>query len=179
MNRITILVITFLLVFMSCNKKKSEEKEEIQTEKTIEKLSTKAANVSILQTTFVINGLNDIAHKIWLYLPPNYTTSTEKYDVIYMHDAQNLFDDATSFVGEWGIDETLNTLYKNTGKNFIVVGIENGGEKRIEEYTPWKNEKYGGGKGAIYINFLVNKLKPFIDKKYRTKPASRKHRYNW
>jgi predicted alpha/beta superfamily hydrolase len=85
-----------------------------------------------------------------------------------MHDAQNLFDDSISFVGEWSVDETLNELYKKTGKSFIVVGVENGGEKIIEEYTPWKHEKYGGGKGDIYINFLVNELKPFIDKNYRT-----------
>lgn len=137
-----------------------------------EKKSTKAANVSILKKEFIINGLNDISHKVWMYLPPNYESSSEKYPVIYMHDAQNLFDNTTSFVGEWGVDETLNDLYKNTGKGFIVVGIENGGEKRIEEYTPWKNEKYGGGKGAIYIKFLANELKPFIDQNYRTKPAA-------
>ena len=137
-----------------------------------EKKSTKAANVSILKKEFIINGLNDISHKVWLYLPPNYESSSEKYPVICMHDAQNLFDNTTSFVGEWAVDETLNDLYKNTGKGFIVVGIENGGEKRIEEYTPWKNEKYGGGKGAIYIKFLTNELKPFIDQNYRIKPAA-------
>ena len=171
MNRISILFFAFILVSISCKVKKEDVKEN-KSKVNSERTSTKAANVSILETTFVINGLNDIAHKIWLYLPPNYTTSTEKYDVIYMHDAQNLFDNATSFVGEWEIDETLNNLYNKTGKSFIVVGVENGGEKRIEEYTPWKHEKYGGGKGDIYINFLVNKLKPFIDKKYRTKPAA-------
>ena len=64
--------------------------------------------------------------------------------------------------------KTLNELYHKTGKSFIVVGVENGGEKRIEEYTPWEHEKYGGGKGDIYINFLANELKPFIDKNYRT-----------
>lgn len=133
------------------------------------KKSTKALNVSILKKEFIIDGLNNISHKVWLYLPPNYESSSERYPVIYMHDAQNLFDNTTSFVGEWGVDETLNDLYKNTGKGFIVIGIENGGEKRIEEYTPWKNEKYGGGKGAIYIKFIAKKLKPFIDQNYRTK----------
>ena len=162
----TSLFLCFILLMSSCKiisfKKEKTKIEEIK--------STKAANVSILKKEFVINSLNDVSHKVWLYLPPNYKTSKEKYDVIYMHDAQNLFDDATSFVGEWSVDETLNTLYKKTGKSFIVVGIENGGTHRIEEYTPWKNLKYGGGKGEIYINFLVHTLKPFIDKNYRTKP---------
>ena len=156
----------FLFLLMTSCKGKSIKEEKPKTDV---RKSTKATNVSILEKAFIINGLNDISHKIWLYLPPNYDTSVENYDVIYMHDAQNLFDDKTSFVGEWEIDETLNMLFKKTGKSFIVVGVENGGEKRIEEYTPWKHEKYGGGKGAIYVDFLANTLKPYIDKKYRTK----------
>ena len=151
---------------ISC-KKKLQKKEDLPAT-TEQKVSTKSANVSILKKEFVIENLNDISHKVWLYLPPNYENSDEKYPVIYMHDAQNLFDDATSFVGEWDVDGTLNTLYEKTGKGFIVVAVENGGEKRIEEYTPYKNEKYGGGKGDIYIDFLANELKPYIDKNYKT-----------
>lgn len=163
-------ILLFLsLLFLMFSTKIYTQKKESSSVKTEERKSTKATNVSILKKEFIIDGLNDISHKVWLYLPPNYDKSKEKYPVIYMHDAQNLFDDVTSFVGEWGIDETLNELYINTGKNFIIVGVENGGEKRIEEYTPWKHEKYGGGKGDIYINFLTNELKPLIDKNYRTK----------
>ncbi|SDS51840.1 alpha-glucosidase [Polaribacter sp. KT25b] len=163
-------ILLFLsLLFLMFSTKIYAQKKESSSVNTDERKSTKATNVSILKKEFIIDGLNDISHKVWLYLPPNYDKSKEKYPVIYMHDAQNLFDDVTSFVGEWGIDETLNELYKNTGKNFIIVGVENGGEKRIEEYTPWKHEKHGGGKGDIYINFLTNELKPFIDKNYRTK----------
>ncbi|TMM30398.1 alpha/beta hydrolase [Polaribacter aestuariivivens] len=170
MKTYILIFICIFLIVISC-KKKAEIKKEFQP-KVEEKKSTKAANVSILEKEFVIKGLNDISHKVWLYLPPNYNETTEHYDVIYMHDAQNLFDEKTSFVGEWAVDETLNNLYKKTGKSFIVVGVENGGEKRIEEYTPWKHEKYGGGKGAIYIDFLANTLKPYIDANYRTKPAA-------
>ena len=158
---------SFFLLIISCKEKPAKKK--IEKPKTEEKKSTKATNVSILKKEFIIDGLNDVSHKIWVYLPPNYQSSKENYQAIYMHDAQNLFDDITSFVGEWGIDESLNELYEKTGKSFIVVGVENGGEKRIEEYTPWKHQKYGGGKGAFYIDFLVNDLKPFIDENYRTK----------
>lgn len=49
-----------------------------------------------------------------------------------MHDAQNLFDSKTSFSGEWGVDETMNTLAIKA----IVVGIEHGNDKRMEELTP-------------------------------------------
>jgi predicted alpha/beta superfamily hydrolase len=109
------------------------------------------------------------SRKIWLYLPKNYETSTKKYPVIYMHDAQNLFDAKTSFAGEWNVDEKLDSL----SAQVIVVGIENGGEKRLEELTPYKNEKYGGGNADKYLEFIVNTLKPEIDKKYRTKPNAK------
>ncbi|PKB15591.1 alpha/beta hydrolase [Flavobacterium sp. 5] len=107
--------------------------------------------------------------KIWLYLPIGYETSTKKYPVIYMHDAQNLFDKKTSYAGEWNVDEKLDSLKAQV----IVVGIENGGEKRIDELTPYKNEKYGGGETDKYLDFIVKTLKPEIDKKYRTKPNAK------
>ena len=136
-------------------------------------ISTQLPNVSIIEKEFIIEGLNEISHKIWVYLPPNYTDSKKNFPVIYMHDAQNLFDAKTSFIGEWNVDETLNEIYKKTGKGFIVVGVENGGEERINEYTPWEHKKYGGGKGEIYMNFIVNTLKPYIDTNYRTKPQQK------
>lgn len=144
------------------------------SQNTSEKKSTAASNVSLLKKEFVIPNLNTVSHKVWIYLPPNYDNTSKKYPVIYMHDAQNLFEAATSYAGEWEVDETLNTLYKKTGKGFIVVGIENVGEERINEYTPWENKKYGGGKGAIYVDFIVNTLKPYVDQNYRTK-TKQKH----
>lgn len=103
--------------------------------------------------------------KIWVYLPKYYKTSEKKYPVIYMHDAQNLFDKKTSFAGEWNVDETLDSLKTQA----IVIGIEHGNEKRLEELTPFLNEKYGGGKADDYLDFIVNTLKPYVDKNYRTK----------
>ena len=133
------------------------------------KKSTAAKNVSILSDTFKIPQLNR-DRKIWIYLPPTYKVTTKKYPVIYMHDGQNLFDNATSFSGEWEIDETLNQLYKENGFEIIVIGINNGGKKRLDEYSPWKNEKYGGGEGEAYAEFITQTLKPYVDKNYRTKP---------
>ena len=143
------------------------------SQNTTERKSTASKNVSIIEKEFIIPNLNKISHKIWVYLPPDYYETSKKYPVIYMHDGQNLFDNATSFIGEWEVDETLNKLFNKTGKGFIVVGIENAGEERINEYTPWKHEKYGGGKGEIYINFIVNTIKPYIDSKYRTKKSAK------
>jgi alpha-glucosidase len=130
-------------------------------------VSTAASNVKILFDSFPMPQLNRY-RRIWLYLPPDYATSTKRYPVIYMHDGQNLFDSKTSFSGEWEVDETLNKLYSEGDYGAIVVGIDNGGEKRIDEYSPWKNTSYGGGEGDEYLSFIVQSLKPYIDTNYRT-----------
>lgn len=106
--------------------------------------------------------------KIWVYLPVDYEKSRRKFPVIYMHDAQNLFDSKTSFSGEWGVDETMNTLAIKA----IVVGIEHGNDKRMEELTPFPNENYGGGNADAYLNFLVTVVKPYVDGEYRTKSSA-------
>ena len=85
-----------------------------------------------------------------------------------MHDAQNLFDAKTSFMGEWNIDEKLDSL----NAQVIVVGIETT-DKRTEELTPFKNLKHGGGNADAYLDFIVNTLKQDIDTKFRTKTNAR------
>ena len=130
------------------------------------KQSTASKQVS----TFTIESKQlGYAKKIWIYLPKNYELTKKKYPVIYMHDAQNLFDATTSFVGEWNVDEKLDSL----NAQVIIVGIEHGNEKRMEELTPYKNAKYGGGNADNYLDFIVKTLKPEIDKKYRTKTNTR------
>ncbi len=129
---------------------------------------TTTNNVHIFSERFKMPQLNR-ERKIWIYLPPNYENSTKKFPVLYLHDGQNLFDDATSYAGEWQIDETLNKLSKNKDLNLIVVGIENGGDKRLSEYSPWENKEYGIAEGDAYLEFVVHTLKPEIDLAFRTK----------
>ena len=137
-----------------------------------ERKHTATENVKIISEKFEIPQLKT-TRRIWIYLPKDYETSHKKYEVMYLQDAQNLFDDATSFAGEWQVDETLNKIFEKTGKSLIVVGIDNGGEKRMEELSPYKNAKYGGGNGDNYVKFIVETLKPFIDKNYKTKPQQK------
>lgn len=134
----------------------------------IPKRSTALKNVSIISEDFKIPQLNR-SRRIWIYLPPDHDSLKKSYPVIYMHDAQNLFDEATSYDEEWQVDETLNKLYKEKNIGLIVVGIENGGSKRMDEYSPWRNDKYnGGGEGDAYLDFIVETLKPYVDKNYKT-----------
>lgn len=129
--------------------------------------STASKNVS----SFTIEAPQlKTSKKIWIYLPESYLKDLKKrFSVIYMHDAQNLFDAKTSFVGEWNVDEKLDSLKAPV----IVVGIEHGNEKRIDELTPFKNEKYGGGNADQYLEFIVKTLKPYIDQNYRTKTKAK------
>ncbi len=130
--------------------------------------STAAENVIIMDNDFYMPQL-DRTRRIWLYLPPDYDESNAYYPVLFMHDGQNLFDDMTSFAGEWEVDETLNYLAQQGYQVPIVVGIDNGGAYRIDELTPWYNQAYNaGGQGDEYIDFIVETLKPYIDENYRT-----------
>lgn len=136
-----------------------------------DKRNTGGKNVQIVDTAFYIPQLNRY-RRISIYLPPTYTTSGKKYPVIYMQDGQNLFDAKTSFAGEWGVNEALDTLGKSVGES-IVVAIDHGGEKRINEYAPYDMEKYGKGEGNDYADFIVKNLRPYINKHYRTKKCRR------
>ncbi|HET7118521.1 MAG TPA: alpha/beta hydrolase-fold protein [Hanamia sp.] len=138
----------------------------------IEKNHTASVNVIIMDTAFYIPQLKR-KRRIWLYLPPDYAKSKKKYPVLYMQDGQNLFDDATSYAGEWGVDEYLDSIFKKGKKEVIVVGIDNGLLKRMNEYNPWKFQNYGKGEGNQYVDFLVENLKPFIDQHYRTLKSKR------
>jgi metallo-beta-lactamase class B len=136
--------------------------------------STASPSVSVLSDSFSMPQLGR-TRRIWLYLPPGYGTTTKRYPVLYMHDGQNVFDAATSFAGEWGVDETLDSLHVKGDRGAIVVAIDNGGTHRLDEYDPWvsTNRQYGGGEGDAYVEFLVHTLKPYIDQHYRTRPNRR------
>lgn len=149
MQRLTLLILLFIVLGKTFTKQSTASKQ----------VSTFTIEAPQLHTT----------KKIWIYLPKNYNSTQKKYPVIYMHDAQNLFDAKTSFVGEWNVDEKLDSL----NAQVIVVGIEHGNEKRMEELTPYKNAKYGGGNADNYLEFIVKTLKPRIDTKYRTKTNAR------
>jgi len=132
------------------------------------KTYTASPQVRIMDTAFKMPQL-DRKRRIWIYLPKGYATSSKIYPVLYMQDGQNLFNEKTAAFGEWGVDECLDTLQKKLDKECIVVGIDNGGDKRVTEYNPYDTPQYGKGEGKEYVDFLANTLKPYIDSKYHTK----------
>lgn len=114
---------------------------------------------------------------VLVYLPPGYAAEEQRrYPVLYLHDGQNLFDGATSFVPgqEWRVDETAQALVlARAVEPVIIVGVYNTGGERVEEYTPSADPKFKvGGKADLYGRLLVEELKPFIDSHYRTKAGA-------
>lgn len=112
----------------------------------------------------------DNKRDIAVYLPPSYARGHRHYPVLYMHDGQNIFDDASSYVGEWQVDESMEMLAQE-GLEAIVVGIPNAGVERLNEYSPFRDPKHGGGKGQAYLEFLTQTVKPLIDGEFRTLPG--------
>lgn len=135
------------------------------------------------QSGFVIPRTIDI----WL---PDHYSDTVKHAVLYMHDGQMLFDAGQSWNKQsWDLDETATRLLQEkTTRPFIVVGIWNSGAGRHPDYFPQKPyEKMSRTeKDSItaqlqragrttdrfvprsdnYLRFIVQELKPYIDKKY-------------
>ena len=109
----------------------------------------------------------DRTRTIRVLLPKNYDNQ-KSFPVLYMQDGQNLFDPETSFSGDWKIPHTMETLVAK--KQAIIVGIDNGGDVRMNEYAPFSHGKDGGGEGDKYVRFIIETLKPFIDSEYRTMP---------
>ena len=129
--------------------------------------SSASPQVTVLAQQFTLPGLNR-QRTVRIYVPPNYTHSTKRYPVLYMHDGQNLFDRATAYAGEWEVDETLDRLAQSQGLELIVVGVDNGGTKRMTELNAWDNWRFGKGEGKAYMDFIVNVVKPMVDANYRT-----------
>ncbi|MBN1970169.1 MAG: alpha/beta hydrolase [Candidatus Delongbacteria bacterium] len=129
--------------------------------------STVVGNLDIIDN-FYSPELNR-SRTIRVWTPSGYDSNDlgKKYPVIYMHDGQNLFDERTSFAGEWGIDESIEDFIGKTGSNgYIIVGIDNTAA-RMSEYTPdWSDKP--SSEGGKYGQFIVETLKPYIDQNYNT-----------
>lgn len=110
--------------------------------------------------------------RVWL--PPGYESaenSAQRYPVLYLNDAQNLFEPATSFTGvEWQVDETAERLIQEGQiPPMIIVGIDNAGKDRFREYMPHRslNPMMLRVQGNRYPNFLIKEVMPFVARNYR------------
>lgn len=135
--------------------------------------STATAGVTVFDSAFWFPSIG-VRRMVRLYLPPNYQRGRQHYPVLYMFDGQNLFDKASASFGEWRVDESLDSIFKQTGRGVIVIGIDHAGPQRINEYNPYDSSRFGLGYGEKLISDIVHQLKPAVDTRLRTK-ASRRH----
>lgn len=123
--------------------------------------------VEIISEEFYIPQL-DRYRKIWALLPHDYYFSNKSYPVLYLQDAQNLFNEGSPY-GNWEIDKKLSILAEYGRGDVIVIAIEHGSESRIKEYIFDNDNIANGSEGKKYIRFIADTLKPFVDENYRTK----------
>jgi predicted alpha/beta superfamily hydrolase len=105
-----------------------------------------------------------------VYIPPGYDDQPfARFPVLYLQDGQNLFDRATSFGGQdWNVHGASDDLIGiGAIQPLIIIGIYNTGKSRIHEYTPVKSPKLGGGRADRYAKFLIEEVRPFIQREYR------------
>jgi len=119
----------------------------------------------------ILNNDRDVT----IYLPPGYNDRDDvRYPVLYMHDGQNLFEGERAFIPgqHWRLGEAADeAIGSRSARPMIIVGIDNTGASRIDEYTPTNDPaRHGGGKANDYGRMIIEELKPIIDAKYRTLP---------
>jgi predicted alpha/beta superfamily hydrolase len=122
---------------------------------------------------------------IWL---PDHYSNDKKFNVLYMHDGQMLFDSTTTWnKQEWKVDEWASKLMKEEiTKDFIVVAMHNISDIRHSDYFPNKPFQQLKVKDSImeaskrgdnplfkedinsdnYLKFIVKEVKPFIDSNF-------------
>jgi predicted alpha/beta superfamily hydrolase len=104
--------------------------------------------------------------RIAVLLPHDYYQTDKKYPVLYLHDGQNLFDEYAPY-GNWGVDKSLERLAQQGIGDVIIVAIDHGGQLRIQEYLPHSTPRYTEAEGSLYIRFMLEDLKPMIDRRFR------------
>jgi predicted alpha/beta superfamily hydrolase len=103
-----------------------------------------------------------------VYLPSAYAEDRRRrFPVVYMQDGQNLSDPSMAFGGNtWQLDDAMERL-AGDGLEAIVVGVHNTGASRLGEYSPFPDPRHGGGRGELYLRFLVDTVKRRIETRYR------------
>lgn len=102
--------------------------------------------------------------KIRIFIPEPMKPIELDQKFLFMTDAQNLFDDSTSYAGEWQVDESI--LEMPTDKRPIVIGIDHGNGARLDELTPYLNKKYGGGNADEFLVWVTDTVMPHVETRF-------------
>ncbi|MFZ4464875.1 MAG: alpha/beta hydrolase, partial [Bacteroidales bacterium] len=180
-----IIAFSFFVLFISC-----ESEQKVPS-------VLKVASGRVERIEFFSQYFQE-ARNVDVWIPEGYRKDRQ-YPVVYMHDGQMLFDSTQTWNHqEWGVDETLGKLIsEKVIRKCIVVGIWNSGKSRHADYFPQKpfeslpqafrdsliTQLMRNPQTALfstdvrsdnYLKFIVNELKPSIDKRYATDPSREK-----
>ncbi|MEM7187189.1 MAG: alpha/beta hydrolase-fold protein [Bacteroidota bacterium] len=122
--------------------------------------------IEVIKEAYEIPHLN-ATRKISALLPHDYYHTDKRYPVLYLQDGQNLFNPQAPF-GDWAVDKSLEKLAQEGHSDIIIIAIDHGEEERISEYLPYYHPRYGQGKGNFYIQFMIERLIPYINRNFRT-----------
>jgi predicted alpha/beta superfamily hydrolase len=127
-------------------------------------------------TDYVLHHLGplDVPHlrprRVRVYVPPRDRHAVSP--VLYVFDGQNVFDDEPSYAGGWHLHNTARSLAKKHGRAPVIVGIDHGGDARIEELSPWAGER-GGGRTDALLDWLTGTLAPRVRAEFRVSAEPR------
>ena len=115
----------------------------------------------------------DKRRHIYFYLPNDYEGGNKRYPVLYMFDGHNVFYDSDATYGKcWGMKEYMDR--ENPGLIIVAVECNHEGNGRLCEYSPWPFWARSLGhitpRGELYMDWLIQMLKPMVDRRFRTKP---------
>ncbi len=160
----------FAAIFFGYKKNIALKEEKKHREWVMSLEHTASKNVHILTDTIDIDYLNE-KRTLCIYLPEGYESDSANYSVIYFFDGESLFDQKIQEGTEWQIDEVLDSLGKLNQEQSIIVGLYSS-EDRLKEYKPFPSTRWYSDKvvsGDQHAAWVVNKVKPWIDARYRTK----------
>lgn len=126
--------------------------------------------IQIIAQAYEIPQLGGRKRRISALLPYDYYHSNRFYPILFLNDGQNLWEDDAPY-GNWGIDDTLKNMAAEGMKDVIIIAIDHGGKERLSEYSPYSTPKFGEAQGDLYLDFLINTLKPYIEKTFRILPG--------
>ncbi len=90
-----------------------------------------------------------------IYLPSTFTPDAPHF-ALYMFDGQNVFDDHPSFAGGWHLHLAVEKLARGKRPAPVVVGIDHGGSKRIDELSPFAAESNGAAARGAGLDGLLD-----------------------
>jgi predicted alpha/beta superfamily hydrolase len=122
--------------------------------------------IEVIEEAYEVPHLN-ATRRISALLPHDYYKTDKKYPVLYLQDGQNLFNPLAEY-GDWAIDKSMRKLAEEGSSDLIIIAIDHGEKERIIEYLPYYHPRFGKGKGNFYIRFMIEKLIPYINNRYRT-----------